>query len=74
MKKNKVEKAFWDCLLSEWACNAWDVILRTIWLLLFAAAVIGALRLMAWADTGARDIESGSAQPRHSGNINYGKP
>ncbi len=41
-------------LLSEWACNAWDMILRTIWLALFAAAFIGLLRLMAWADTGAR--------------------
>ena len=42
------------CLLSEWACTAWDMILRTIWLGLAVAATIGVLRLIAWADTGSR--------------------
>ena len=32
-----------------------DMVVRTIWLCLFAAALIGALRLISWADTGMRD-------------------
>jgi hypothetical protein len=31
----------------------WDIVLKTIWLGLAVAAIIGALRLMAWADTGS---------------------
>jgi len=44
------------CLLAEWACTAWDMILRTIWLGLAVAATIGVLRLMAWADEGSRNL------------------
>jgi len=32
----------------------WKVILQTIWLALVAAAILGAMRLMAWADTGMK--------------------
>lgn len=32
----------------------WVIVLKTIWLAVAAAGVIGALRLMAWADTGSR--------------------
>ena len=53
-KTRKAEQAFWDLLLREWAVSAWDVVLRTIWLAIFVATAIGALRLMAWADTGSR--------------------
>ena len=31
-----------------------QVALKTIWLAIAVAALIGALRLMAWADTGSR--------------------
>lgn len=31
----------------------WNVVLKTIWLAVAAAAIIGALRIMAWADTGS---------------------
>ena len=32
----------------------WDVVMRVFWLAVFAAAIIGVMRLMAWADTGMR--------------------
>ena len=32
----------------------WLVLLKTIWLALAALVLIGAVRLMAWADTGSR--------------------
>jgi hypothetical protein len=51
-KPTDAMKQHTHCLLSEWACTARDMILRTIWLALFVAAIIGVLRLMAWADTG----------------------
>jgi hypothetical protein len=49
MKQNTAE------MLTEWACSAWDMILRIVWLSLFAAATIGALRLMAEADKGRQE-------------------
>jgi len=54
--KQSFEKKLWDCLLREWAISAWDMILRTIWIAIFVAAVIGALRLMGWADTDMRKL------------------
>lgn len=32
----------------------WNVVLKTIWLAIAVAGIIGALRLCAWADTGSR--------------------
>lgn len=37
---------------NDWNCKAWDMVLRVIWLCIFAGLVIGGLRLMAWADIG----------------------
>lgn len=72
-KTRKTEQAFWDLLLSEWAVSAWDIVLRTIWLCIFAAAVIGALRLMAWADTGSRKPYDNTILPsERAKDINYG--
>jgi len=31
----------------------WDIVLKTIWLAVAAVSIIGALRLIAWADTGS---------------------
>jgi len=35
-------------------CSFWELCMRLIWLLIFGASIIAALRLMAWADTGSR--------------------
>lgn len=43
-----------DGLLQEWAVSAWVIVLRTVWIAIFVMAVLTALRLMAWADTGMR--------------------
>jgi hypothetical protein len=52
--KQPFEQKMWGSLLQEWSCSLWTVILRTIWIGVAIAACIGALRLMAWADTGSR--------------------
>ena len=39
---------------NNWNCSLWELCLRIIWSLLFAAGVLVFLRLMAWADTGSR--------------------
>ena len=54
--KRSFEQKLWDCLLGEWAVSAWDIVLRTIWLGLAVAAIIGVLRLCAWADTDMRKL------------------
>lgn len=51
---NALDKRIARRLLSEWACNAWDVVLRTIWLGLAALAFYGLMALMSWADAGSR--------------------
>jgi len=48
------EKQLWRLILREWDVSIWTVIMRTIWLALFVAAIISLLRLCAWADTGSR--------------------
>ena len=40
--------------MKDIAYELWLVVLKTIWLAIAVAAIIGALRLMAWADTGSR--------------------
>lgn len=40
--------------MNHWNTTIGGLILRVIWLALFAAAVIAVLRLMAWADTGSK--------------------
>jgi hypothetical protein len=61
--KRSFEQKLWDVLLGEWAVSVWDIVLRTIWLALFVAAIIGAFRLMAWADTGSRDLHEDAVTP-----------
>ena len=57
---------------NDWNCTVGGLLRRIIWLATVLAIAFTLLRLMAWADTGARDIEPESAQPRHQGVINYG--
>lgn len=38
----------------DWNTSGWGVIRRIIWLAAVVAGLIAVLRLMAWADTGAR--------------------
>jgi hypothetical protein len=40
--------------MNQWNCTIWELCLRIIWLALAGLAIIGALRLCAWADTGSR--------------------
>lgn len=35
---------------NNWNTTVWGLCLRIVWLLIFAMGVIGALRLMGWAD------------------------
>lgn len=52
--KHTFEKIVWDTVLQEWTVSLWDIVLRTIWLMIAAAAVIGGLKAMGWADTDMR--------------------
>lgn len=38
----------------DYDCTLWELLMRLIWLLIFAVSAVFALRLMAWADTGSR--------------------
>ena len=59
----------------NWNCSLWELMLRTLWLLLTLLAIVGALRLMGWADTGARELPDNTVLPsERAKDINYGKP
>lgn len=40
--------------MKDWNCTLWGLCLRIIWLGIVVLGLIAVLRLMAWADTGAR--------------------